>query len=124
MAEQKQDKMVVLATHGFEDTHRASLPFVLGNAALIMEAEVTVVLHDHAVLLAKKGCFEHVFAPGHDPLAKLLADFAELGGRLWVCTPCMKVREITEDMLVEIAKPVTAGKVAHACLEANATLNF
>lgn len=124
MPEDKQEKMVIFATHGGEDPDRATMPFIMGNAALAMEAEVTVVLNGVAVTLAKKGCYEHVFAAGQDPLKKLVDTFMELGGQIWVCTPCIRERQITEDMLVQTARPVTAGKVVDACLAADAILNF
>jgi uncharacterized protein len=122
---EKREKIVLIATHGPEDPERASLPFVLGNAALALEvSEVIVVLQGIAVTLAKKGCYEHVFASGLDSLKKLVDDFVELGGQIWVCTPCIKERAITQEMLIEQAKPVTAGKVVQACIEADATLNY
>jgi predicted peroxiredoxin len=124
MSEEKKESMVIIATHGCEDPERASMPFVLGTAALVMESEVTVVLNGVGVLLAKKGCYEHVFAGGKDPLKKLVDNFVELGGKIWVCAPCIKEREITEDMLLETAETVTAGRVVRACIEADATLTF
>jgi len=124
MSEEKKESMIIIATHGCEDPERASLPFVLGNAALVMESEVTVVLQGVGVLLAKQGCYEHVFAGGMDPLKKLVDTYVELGGKIWVCTPCIKEREITEDMLIEVAETVTAGRVVQACIEADATLNY
>lgn len=123
MAE-RQDKMVIIATSGGEDPERASLPFVIGNAALVMETEVVVVLQGSAVTLAKKGCYEHIFASGLDSLKKLVDTFVELGGQIWVCSPCIKERQITTDMLIDKAKPATAGSVVSACMEASATLNY
>jgi len=124
MPQEEQDKLVIFATHGSEDPDSATMPFVMGNAALAMDAEVVVVLNGVAVTLAKKGCYEHIFAAGQDPLKKLVDTFVELGGQIWVCTPCIRERQITEDMLVDGATPVTAGKVVNACFTANAVLNF
>ena len=122
--EEKAEKIVIVATHGGEDPERASLPFVMGNAALALEAEVTVVLQSTAVTLAKKGCYEHVFAAGLPPLKELVDTFVELGGRILVCMPCIEERKITTDMLVEQAETTKAGKVVLALLEADATLSY
>ena len=66
--EQEQtEKIVVIATHGVEDPERASLPFVVANAALAMDVQAVVILQGTAVILAKKGCYEHVFAAGLPP---------------------------------------------------------
>ncbi len=121
---EKKDQMVIIATHGGENPELASLPFVLGNAALAMETQVIVILQSTGVTLAHKGCYEHVFAAGLDPLKKLVDTFAEMGGKIWVCSPCIKERQITEDMLIDIAKPVTAGAVVNACMESGATLSY
>ena len=124
MTEEKHEKMVVVATHGCEDPERASLPFLMGNAALVMDAEVTVVLQGAGVILAKKGCYEHIFASGLPPLKELVDTFLEQGGRLLVCMPCIEERKITTDMLVDPAEPTKAGKVVIELLEADVTLSY
>jgi predicted peroxiredoxin len=121
---EKTEKVVIFATHGPEDPERASLPFVMGNAALAMDSQATVILQGTGVTLAKKGCYEHVFAAGLPPLKELIHDFVEQGGKIWVCMPCIKERQITKDMLVEEAETTAAGKVIAEVLEANATLNY
>jgi uncharacterized protein involved in oxidation of intracellular sulfur len=124
MDEEKQEKMVVIATHGGEHPQRASLPFMMANAALIMDAEVTVVLQDTAVTLAKKGCYEHIFAANMPPLKELVDTFIELGGLLLVCMPCIDERQIELEMLVDTAKPVKAGRVVIEILAANVVLSY
>lgn len=120
----KVDKLVVVATHGCEDGERASLPFVMANAALAMDTQAVVILQGAAVMLAKKGCYEHVFVAGLPPLKQLVDSFIELGGTLLVCTPCIQERDITPEMLVESAKPVKAARVIMEVLEAAATLSY
>jgi predicted peroxiredoxin len=124
MVESKTEKIVVFATHGTEDPERASLPFVCANAALAMDVQATVVLQGTGVLLAKKGCYEHVFCAGFDPLKKLVDAFLEFGGKIFVCIPCIQERQITNDMLIENAEPVKAGRVVQEALEADAVLNY
>jgi uncharacterized protein len=38
-------------------------------------------------------------------LKELIEKFLKAGGRIYVCTPCMKKRGITEDMLIDRATP-------------------
>ena len=73
------EKIVVFVTHGSENPEKASIAFVMANAALAMDSEVTVILQSNGVLIAKKGCYEHMFAAGFDPLKKLVDTFIELG---------------------------------------------
>jgi predicted peroxiredoxin len=124
MAEKKEEKVVIFATHGGEDPERASLPFVIGNAALAMDAKAVVVLQATGVTLAKQGCYEHVFAANLDPLKKLVDTFIEFGGVILVCIPCIEQRKITTDMLIEGAQPVKAARVVQEMLEASAVLSY
>ena len=124
MSEEKPEKLVIFGTHGPEDPERASLPFVIGNAALVMEVRVTVMLQGTAVILAMKGCYEHVFAAGLPSLKELVDSFIEQGGTLLICTPCIQERQITPDMLVETAKPVKAGRAVMEIIESDATMTY
>jgi len=124
MSEEKTEKLVIFGTHGPEDPERASLPFVIANAALVMEVKVTVMLQGTASILAKKGCYEHVFAAGLPPLKELVDSFIDQGGTLLVCTPCIQERKITPDMLVKMAKPVKAGRAVMEVLEATNVLTY
>ena len=54
MVEEKKEKIIYVTTYGAEDPERASLPFVLANAALVMEVEAVVALQGASVFLAKK----------------------------------------------------------------------
>ncbi len=124
MAEEKTEKIVIFATHGPDDPEKASLPFICGNAALAMDVAVTVILQGTGVLLSKKGCYEHVFCAGFDPLKDLIHSFVEFGGIILVCQPCIEERQITKDMLVEHATPVKAGRVVQEVLEATNVVNY
>ncbi len=118
------EKIVVIATHGGEDPERASLPFVLANAALAMDTNAVVILQGTAVTLAKKGCYEHVFAAGLPSLKDLVDSFIELGGTILICSPCIQERQITPDMLVETVKPIKAARVVMELLDADVTLTY
>ena len=52
MSDPSADKVAIIATHGPEDPERATLPFVMANAALVMETEAVVILQGNGVLLA------------------------------------------------------------------------
>ena len=124
MAEDSREKIVIFGTHGPEDPERASLPFVIASAALVMDVEAVVFLQGTAVLLAKEGCYEHVFAAGLPPLKDLMDSFIEQGGTILVCTPCIQERQITEDMLLEQATPVKAGRAVMEILEASKVMTY
>jgi predicted peroxiredoxin len=124
MPETKQEKMLIIATHGPEDPERATFPFVIANAALVMDVEVSIAWQGVSVILAMKDQANHVFAAGLPPLADLLKSFQEQGGKLLVCTPCLNERKITKDMLIEGSELVAAARVVQASLEADAVLCY
>jgi uncharacterized protein involved in oxidation of intracellular sulfur len=121
---EEKEKIVYIVTHAGEDPERASLPFVLANAAIAMDVEAVVALQGTAVFLATDHCLEHVFAAGLPPLKELVDNYTEAGGRLLVCTPCIKERQIEESQLIEGAIPIAAATLTQEVLSANATLVY
>ncbi len=125
MSEQKKnEKIVYVVSHGAEDPERATIPFVHANGALAMDVEAVVILLGPAVMLARKGFANHVFAGGLPPLKKLMDDFLMQGGRLLLCTPCIQFRQIGEPELLEKAKPIAVAAFTNEVLTANAVLNY
>jgi uncharacterized protein involved in oxidation of intracellular sulfur len=120
----EKEKIVYILTHAGEDPERASLPFVLANAAQALEVEAVVALQGTAVYLAKKGYLEHVFAGGLPPLRDLVNNFINEGGKLLVCVPCIRERKIDEAELIEEAVPTAAAALTQEVLSANATLVY
>jgi uncharacterized protein len=125
MSEEKQEKILYIATHANDDPEKAHLPFVLGNAALAMDIHATVVLQSNGVYLARKGFVDHmVSGGGFPPIKKLMADFVELGGKITVCKPCIAERKIDESDLIEGAETTAGGAVNIAAIEADAVFVF
>ncbi|MHB1024995.1 MAG: DsrE family protein [Desulfobacteria bacterium] len=124
MAETKEEKIVIIGTHGGEDPDRASLPFVVANAAMAMDVKTTVILQGEAVTLAVKGAGRNTQGIGFPPLKELMASYFGQGGKLLLCTPCVKGRNIAADTLVEEASLIAGARVVQECLEAKATLNY
>lgn len=122
--EVKREKILYVVSHGADDPERATLPFVHANGALAMDVEAVVVLLGPAVMLARKGCMNHVFAGGMPPLKKLVEEFLAQGGRLLLCTPCIQFRQIDQSELIEEAKPIAAAVFTEEVLSANAVLNY
>ncbi|HEX2987144.1 MAG TPA: DsrE family protein [Chloroflexota bacterium] len=118
------EKIVIFGTHGGENPEKATLPFVVGNAALAMDVPVTIVLQAEGVTLVQKGCFEQIFAAGFDPLEKLVRSFVEFGGEILVCIPCVESRKIAHEQLLEAAELVKGARIVQEVLEAKAILNY
>ncbi len=96
----------VTITHCKTDGDKATLGFVVANAAQGSEKETMVFLSSDGVWCAHKEEMAKVDegAP-FASLKELIEKFVKAGGRIYVCTPCMKKRGITEDMLIDGATP-------------------
>src|SRR4030065_120280 len=73
--------IIIIATHGGEDPERATIPFVMANAALATEMDVTVILQTTGIWLAVKDYASHVRAEAFPPLDQLMKDFREMDGK-------------------------------------------
>jgi uncharacterized protein len=104
------EKLVFMVTHGPDHPEHCTIPFVMAAAALASDVEVVLGFQADGVCIARKGEAEHVEARAFPPLTKLINDFRELGGRMLVCGPCLKGREIDESELIDGAEVVAAGR--------------
>ena len=121
-----QEKILYIGTSAGENPEKAAMPFVMANAALAMDMGAVVALQGNGVYLAQKGYADKMAKPGgFPPIAKLLADFLELGGTLLVCVPCIKERNIDETAdLVNGAKTTAAGALNVEATESKAVFVY
>jgi predicted peroxiredoxin len=124
MAPDEPQKLVIVATHGMDNPELATVPLVVGNAALAMDTKVVLILQSAGVAIATKGIYEHISAVGFDPVQKLLGSFLEFGGKILVCIPCLEPRKITPENLVQGAEPAKAGRVVTELLGADAVVCY
>jgi len=118
------EKLVIISTTGIDHPEKAILPFVIATAALTVDTEVVIILQTAAVMLAKKGIAESVNVPGFMSLKKLLDTFIEMGGRLLLCTPCVKERQLTPDDLIQGSTLIAAATVVDETMSAKAVLTY
>ncbi|MFH1985167.1 MAG: DsrE family protein [Pseudomonadota bacterium] len=125
MSEKQPDKILYIGTCAAENPEKAAMPFVMGMAAIAMDMEAVVCLQGNGVYTAQKGYVEKMPPPGGFPaMAKLLPDFLELGGKLLVCVPCIKDRNIREDELVDGAQTTAAGALNILATESKAVFVY
>jgi predicted peroxiredoxin len=79
-------KFCVSLTHAKDDPDRATVGFVVANAALGCEQETIVFLSTEGVRLAVSGYADDVHEEGFAPLKELMASFVEEGAKYW-CGP-------------------------------------
>lgn len=117
-------KILIHTTHGKEDVERASLAFVVANAALSSGQEATLLLTIDGVWLATPGYTDGLQAEGFALIGELMANFIKNGGRLWVCGACIKPRNIPPESLISGAQVVGAATAVEAMVSGANTLTF
>ncbi|MGD8385494.1 MAG: DsrE family protein [Desulfobacteraceae bacterium] len=122
---EKQDKILYMCTCGENRSEMAHIPFALANAALAMDIKATIVLQGDGVYIAKKG-YAETMPPGggFPPMKELLHTFLEEGGKIWVCGPCIKSRDLPESELIEGSEVTAAGSVNLEAIESDAVFVF
>ena len=120
----KQERIVIIATHAEESPDRATIPFVMGSAALAMDVDVSIILQVTGVYLALKGYADHVHAAGFPPLLELQETFFEAGGKLLVCSPCMQARKIKPEDLVPQAEVIAGATLVSEVLSATNVVSY
>ncbi|MEE4255396.1 MAG: DsrE family protein [Bacteroidales bacterium] len=96
-------------THGSDDAHRALMGLMMATR-MAENKDVAVYLDINAIELVLKESepvtFEDHFPPSNEMIGKLL----EKGVPIMACPGCMKVKGITEDMLMDGVKVASAEK--------------
>ncbi len=104
-------RFVISLTVGSEQPDRATVAFVVANAAVGSERETVVFLSTEGVRLAVEGGAEGIHEEGFAPLSDLMAAFAREGGKIYVCSPCFKRRKLNEAGLIAGAVIVGGAKL-------------
>ena len=104
-------KFCVSLTHSKDNTDKATVAFVVANAAVASEKETLVFLSIEGVRLCQKGYADDIREEGFAPLKELMDNFVKAGGKIWVCSPCFKKRSLVEANLVAGATIVGGAKL-------------
>jgi predicted peroxiredoxin len=104
-------KFCVSLTSAKNDRDKATVGFVVANAAVGSDQETMVFLSTEGVRLAERGYADDIREEGFAPLAELMAKFTAAGGKIFVCSPCFKKRGLDETKLVPGATIVGGAKL-------------
>ncbi|NUN47910.1 MAG: DsrE family protein [Candidatus Brocadiae bacterium] len=104
-------KFCVSLTCSRDNTDRATVAFVIANAAVASDKQTMIFLSIEGVRLSQQGFADGIHEPGFDPLKTLMEKFVKAGGKMYVCSPCFKKRGLDEGKLVEGAAIVGGAKL-------------
>ena len=97
-------RVIVGCGHGEEDPDNVAVAYLTAGAALDKGKEVVMWLTSDGVRLALKGYADRIREDKDPPAGRLHAQFAEKGGRFYVCPICFNERDLSEGDLVENAE--------------------
>src|SRR5437870_11007987 len=105
------NRFCVSLTHAKDNQDKATVAFVVANAAVGSGKETLVFLSVEGVRLSQKGYADDIREEGFAPLKELMENFANAGGAIYVCSPCFKKRGLAETSLVSGATIVGGAKL-------------
>jgi len=117
-------KFCVSLTCAKDNTDKATVAFVVANAAVASDKETMVFLSTEGVRLAQKGYADDVQEEGFSPLRELMENFAKAGGQIYVCSPCFKRRKLDENSLVSGALIVGGAKLVEFLSDGSPSVSY
>jgi predicted peroxiredoxin len=117
-------KFCVSLSFAKDNTDKATVAFVVANAAVGSGKETVVFLSIEAVRLSQQGYADDIKEEGFDPLKTLMDKFAAAGGKMYVCSPCFKKRKLDETKLVSGAAIVGGAKLVEFLSDGSPCLSY
>ena len=118
------NKFCVSITHAKDNTDKATVGFVVANAAVGSGKETLVFLSVEGVRLSQKGFADSIHEQGFAPLKELMDNFAKAGGTMYVCSPCFKKRALDENNLVAGAVVVGGAKLVEFLSDGSPCISY
>ena len=101
-------KVLINLATGMEDAERVLVAFLVATAAVAQDKQVVVWTTKDAVRLGLPGEMAGVPCKGCPPLERLLEQFVDGGGELWLCPICLSARELDDAEKIANTKVVGA----------------
>ncbi len=117
-------KFCINLTCSNDNADRATVAFVVANAAVASDKDTLVFLSIEAVRLSQQGVAESIHEEGFAPLKDLMNSFLEAGGKIFVCSPCFKKRKLEEDKLIDGALIVGGAKLVEFMSDGCPSLSY
>lgn len=119
------DNFCVVINHCRDNGELATVGFVVANAALGSEKDTIVFLSADGVWCAVTGEAEKIDeGPPFAPLKELINKFVSNGGKILICTPCLKTRGIVDKQLIGGASPAGGATLVEWLSEGGSCVSF
>ena len=117
-------KFCVSLTYAKDNRDKATVAFVVANAAVASSQNTMVFLSTEAVRLCQKGYADDIHEEGFAPLKELMENFVKAGGMIYVCSPCFKRRKLDDASLVAGATIVGGAKLVEFLADGTPSVSY
>jgi predicted peroxiredoxin len=117
-------KFCINLTCSSDNADKATVAFVVANAAVASDQKTLVFLSIEGVRLSQQGFADDIHEPGFAPLKELMDNFVKAGGMIYVCSPCFKKRALAEDKLIAGATIVGGAKLVEFLADGTPSLSY
>lgn len=117
-------KLCVSLTFAKDNCDKATVAFVVANAAVASGQETMVFLSTEGVCLATNGYADDIHEEGFAPLKQLMDNYLAAGGTLFVCSPCIKKRGFDESHMIAGAQVVGGAKLVEFLSQGAASICY
>ncbi|MCW5621688.1 MAG: DsrE family protein [Burkholderiales bacterium] len=117
-------KFCINLTYSKDNTDKATVAFVVANAAVASAQNTLVFLSIEGVRLSQKGFADDIHEDGFAPLKELIENFVKAGGMIYVCSPCFKKRKLEESALIEGATIVGGAKLVEFLADGTPCISY
>jgi len=107
-----------------DNPDKATVAFVVANAAVASSQNTLVFLSVEGVRLSQTGYADDIREEGFAPLKELMENFTKAGGIMYVCSPCFKKRGLVETNLVSGATIVGGAKLVEFLADGTPCLSY
>lgn len=120
----KIDFLITLTAHE-NDANNVTIAFTMGLQAAQKGYDTVILLLSNAVALAEKGYADKIdIGEPFKPIKELLPAYLAAGGRIAVCSACMKHNGVDEANVINDVEVVTADFVIDGIMAAEKTLQL
>jgi predicted peroxiredoxin len=117
-------KFCVSLTYAKDNCDKATVGFVVANAAVASSQNTMVFLSTEAVRLSQKGYADDIHEEGFAPLKELMENFIKAGGMIYVCSPCFKRRKLDDASLIAGATIVGGAKLVEFLADGTPSVSY
>ncbi|MBG9982956.1 DsrE family protein [Aerococcaceae bacterium DSM 111020] len=117
--------LLITLTQKEDNENNVTIAFTMGNMALSKGYSVSLILLSNAVHLAERGYGDKInIGEPFRPVADLIPEFIAQGGKILVCSACMKHNGVSEEDLMEGTEIITAEDVITNIMESKKSLQL